>query len=305
MKSLYKTEVTSDTIKKDVLTYFFDRINYYEYRYLMLKTIDDLKKNEKNIEYVIPHIKGDPYFLLFGTFDRKNITYLIDKKKLKYNLNQCNISEIKIYSCNVKGSTKTYMGSIFDGRFIQDIFLIQDCYLLDGIIMNAWKLDKKINYIDEYLSKQIKHSLIKIRKVDLINTIEELDKTISNSSVDINGYIFLQGRSGVSYIFIDNENFKKKTINLFEENENKKLDTKKLDSNKLDTFIIKKDAKPDVYHVYDHENNLIHFASVPDTKTSQLCYEALKNNDSAVFKCILCPKWNRYKPIECINSSEK
>ena len=59
---IYKKEITLDTVKKDVLTYFFDRINTYEYRYLMMKTVDDFKKNEKNIEYVIPHIKGDPYY---------------------------------------------------------------------------------------------------------------------------------------------------------------------------------------------------------------------------------------------------
>ena len=28
---IHRVEVTNDTIKKDVLTYFFDRINYYEY----------------------------------------------------------------------------------------------------------------------------------------------------------------------------------------------------------------------------------------------------------------------------------
>jgi len=298
MKNFYKSEVTSDTIKKDVLTYFFDRINNYEYRYVMLKTLEDLKKNENNIEYIIPHIKGDPYFLIFGTFDRKNIAYLIEKKKLKYNMDQCNINEIKIYSCNVKSSVKTYMGSIFDGRFVQEIFLIQDCYLLEGIRMNAWKLDKKINYLDEYLNKNIKNPLIKIRKVDLINNIEELDKTISNSSVDINGYIFLQCRSGISYIFIDNENFKKK-LDLKQDSETR--ETHVTPEKEFLTCIIKKDAKPDVYHVYDQMNNLLHFASIPDTKTSQLCYTALKNNDSALFKCIMCPKWNRYKPVECVS----
>ena len=56
MKNIIHKEITSSTIKKEVLTYFFDRINYYEYRYMMLKSIDDLQKNEKNIEYVIPHI---------------------------------------------------------------------------------------------------------------------------------------------------------------------------------------------------------------------------------------------------------
>ena len=45
-------DITNLSLKKDVLTYFFDRINYYEYRYIMLKTYDDFKKNEKNIEYV-------------------------------------------------------------------------------------------------------------------------------------------------------------------------------------------------------------------------------------------------------------
>ena len=42
----------------------------------MLKTIEDLQRNEKNIEYVIPHIKGDPYFLIIGTIGRKNFGYL-------------------------------------------------------------------------------------------------------------------------------------------------------------------------------------------------------------------------------------
>ena len=29
------------------------------------------------------------------------------------------------------------------------------------------------------------------------------------STVEINGFIFLQGRSGISYIFVDTENFSK------------------------------------------------------------------------------------------------
>ncbi len=302
---IHRVEVTNDTIKKDVLTYFFDRINYYEYRYLILKTLDDFKKNEKNIEFVIPHIKGDPYFLLFGTFDRKNSVYLIEKKKLKFNLNQCNIDEIKIYSCSIKSIAKTYIGSIFDGRFIQEIFLIQDCYLLDGIKMNAWKIDKKIDYIDEYLSKNIKNPYLKIRNVDLINNIEELDKTISKSNVDINGYIFLQLRSGISYIYMDNENFNKNKENIEINNnivtQSKTNVTKIVNTDNL-VLIVKKDNKPDVYHIYDNNNNLIHFASIPDTITSQLCYEALKNVDSAMFKCVMCPKWKRYKPIELIKN---
>jgi len=316
---IHRVEVTNDTIKKDVLTYFFERINYYEYRYLILKTLDDLKKNEKNIEFVIPHIKGDPYFLLFGTFDRKNSVYLIEKKKLKFNLNQCNIDEIKIYSCSIKSIAKTYIGSIFDGRFVQDIFLIQDCYLLDGIKMNAWKIDKKIEYIDEYLSKNIKNPYIKIRNVDLINNIEELDKIISKSNIDINGYIFLQLRSGISYIFMDNENFNKNKEKSEINNNivtgssnivtgssihvNNNIVTKSsIQVNNTDDLIliVKKDNKPDVYHIYDNNNNLIHFASIPDTITSQLCYEGLKNVDSAMFKCVMCPKWKRYKPVELV-----
>jgi hypothetical protein len=65
-------------------------------------------------------------------------------------------------------------------------------------------------------------------------------------------------------------------------------------------LIVKKDNKPDVYHIYDNNNNLIHFASIPDTITSQLCYEGLKNVDSAMFKYVMCPKWKRYKPIELV-----
>lgn len=316
-------EVSNLTLKKEVLSYFFDRINYYDYRYLILKTLDDFKKNEKNIEYVIPQIKGEPNFLVFGTFNtqkvlnsslsdngtfnRKETCYMIEKRKLKFNLDQCEIKDIKIVQCNYKTIPKTYIGTIFDGRVVQseqsNIFLIQDCYYLEGIKMNAWKLEKKIDYIDEYISRNMKGSNLKIRKVDLISNIGELDKKISSSKIEINGYIFLQGRSGISYIFIDNDNFIKNNnqYSIEQINDNKFLEesqnTNKSYSNDELVFLLKKDAKPDVYHIYDKENNLIHFASIPDTITSQLCFNVLKNKDSAYFKCEMCPRWKRYKPV--------
>jgi len=303
-------EVSNLTLKKEVLSYFFDRINYYEYRYIILRTLDDFKKNEKNIEYVIPQIKGDPNFLVFGTFNRKNVCFMIEKKKLKFNLDQCDIKDIKIVQCNYKTDPKTYIGSIFDGRVVNsgesNVFLIQDCYYLDGIKMNAWKLEKKIEYIDEYINRNMKESNLKIRKVDPIGNIQELDKKISKSKIEINGYIFLQGRSGISYIFVDNENFNKNNnqLTVEQESDNKLLElqeniNKSYKDDEL-VFLLKKDVKPDVYHIYDKENKLIHFASIPDVKTSQLCYEALKNKDSAYFKCEMCPRWKRYRPVLCV-----
>jgi hypothetical protein len=307
MKNITHKEITSSTIKKEVLTYFFDRINYYEYRYIILKTIGDLQKNEKNIEYVIPHIKGDPYFLIFGTFNRKSCSYLIEKKKLKFNLDQCNVDEIKIMSGNYQAVSKTYIGSIFDGRIIptNNIFLIQDCYYLDGTRMNAWKLEKKLNYLDEYISKNMNNQNIKIRKVDNISEIVELDNKISKSTVEINGFIFLQARSGISYIFIDNDNFQNNKIIKEQVSSSVPIIVPTISLNitsNLETniFIVKKDAKPDVYHIYDNDN-LIHFASIPDTFTSQLVFDALKNSDFAKFKCIMCPKWKRYKPVELVS----
>jgi len=328
MSHILKKEVSNISAKKEVLTYFFDRINYYEYRYIMLKSTDDLQKNEKNIEYVIPHIKGEPYFLLFGTVGQKTFSYLIEKRKLKFSLDQCNINEIKIYYANYKSASKTYTGTVFDGRIVGNIFLIQECYYLDGIKMNAWKIEKKLNYLDEYISKNLNNQNIKIRKVDKICDIQELDNKISKSNVEINGFIFFQGRSGVSYIFVDNENFNNKLEASKLETSKldaSKLDASKLEASKLDTsketniiksniikntsnninhevFLIKKDVKPDVYHVYDKDNNLLHFASIPDMYTSQYVFNILKNIDSAYFKCIICPIWKRYKPVTVVNT---
>lgn len=303
-------EVSNLSLKKDVLSYFFDRINYYEYRYLILRTMDDFKKNEKNIEYIIPQIKGEPTFLIFGTFNRKNQAFMIEKRKLKFTLDQCDIKDIKIYQCNYKATPKIYIGSIFDGRIVTSdntIFLIQDCYYLDGVKMDAWKIEKKLEHIDDYISRNLKDTNIKIRKVDNISNIVELDKKISKSTVEINGYIFLQSHSGISYIFIDNENFGKNNNNLTIEqiNDNKFIEsTQETNKSYVDNefvFLLKKDAKPDVYHIYDKDNKLIHFASIPDTKTSQLCFLSLKNKDSAYFKCVMCPRWNRYKPVSLMN----
>jgi hypothetical protein len=303
-------DVTNLSLKKDVLTYFFDRINYYEYRYIMLKTYDDFKKNEKNIEYVIPQIKGEPCFLVFCTMNRKGQSFLIEKRKLKFNLDSCNVDEIKIYSVNYKTSNnKTHVCSIFDGRIVSqnnsNIFLIQDCYYLDGVKMNAMKIERKMNHIDDYISRYLKESNLKIRKVDQIKDIGELDKKISLSNIEINGFIFLQGRSGISYIFVDNENFSKNNnINQIEEQLDANINENQISSANIKddlVFLLKKDAKPDVYHVYDKENKLIHFASIPNTVTSQLCYEALKNTDSAYFKCEMDPRWKRYKPIALVS----
>ena len=302
-------DVNNASLKKEVLTYFFDRINYYEYRYIMLRTYDDFKKNEKNIEYVIPQIKGEPCFLVFGTFNRKGQSFLIEKRKLKFNIDTCDISEIKIYSVNYKTtSNKTHLCSIFDCRTViqnnTNIVLIQDCYYLDGIKMNAMKIERKMNHIDEYINRNIKDSNLKIRKMTSIKDIEELDKKISMSTVDINGFIFLQGRSGISYIFVDNENFSKNSntnhVEQMLDNQVNKFNMSYNDNELV--FLLKKDAKPDVYHIYDKDNNLIHFASIPNTTISQMCYEALKNTDSAYFKCEMDPRWKRYKPVQLMSS---
>jgi len=302
-------EVTNSSLKKEVLTYFFDRINYYDYRYIMLKTFDDFKKNEKNIEYVIPQIKGEPCFLVFGTFNRKNQSFLIEKRKLKFNIDSCDISEIKIYSVNYKTtSNKTHLCSIFDCRTVTqnntNIVLIQDCYYLDGIKMNAMKIERKMNHIDEYINRNIKDSNLKIRKMTTIKDIEELDKKISMSTVEINGFIFLQGRSGISYIFVDNENFSKNSnINHVEQILDNQVNKFNMSYNDNElVFLLKKDAKPDVYHIYDKDNNLIHFASIPNAEISQMCYEALKNTDSAYFKCEMDTRWKRYKPVQLVSS---
>jgi hypothetical protein len=145
--------------------------------------------------------------------------------------------------------------------------------------MNAWKLEKKIKYLDTYISRNMKDTNLKIRKVDHINDIEELDKKINKSTVEINGYIFLQGRSGISYIFVDNDNFSKKdtSINILEQELDNNINKFSRSYNENDmVFLLKKDAKPDVYHIYDKENKLVHFASIPDSVTSQLCFNALK-----------------------------
>ena len=55
-----------------------------------------------------------------------------------------------------------------------------------------------------------------------------------------------------------------------------------------------------IFRTYYLANLTVHFASIPDTKTSQLCYEALKNKDSAYFKCEMDSRWKRYKPIYVI-----
>ena len=76
----------------------------------------------------------------------------------------------------------------------------------------------------------------------------------------------------------------------------------KIESTDENVYLIKKDAKPDVYHVYDKNNNLLHFASIPDSHTSQLVFNVLSNKDFAYFKCEMDERWKRFKPVALIES---
>jgi len=297
----FKSKLITDIkFKNHIVNFIYSNINVYNFRYKIVDSVDildNIKKNKENF-YVVPHFQGHNFYVIFTKYNDYNVCVLVDKKNIKYKREQLNFREISMYQLNVKCNPNIYKNSFFEGRIIrkndENIFLIQDCYLLENEKLLTERISTKLDNIDKYLldkffDSNLKMNVIKIYTIDEINIVADKMRT---TDYTINGFIFLPSRSGMSYIYVNNHEVESLKNDL-------PKSTKKYEK---DVFIIKRTLMREVFDVIDIESEKrFGICYIPDIKKSHEMRQLFKDKIYHRMKCIYNDKFKKYEPIEVIN----
>jgi hypothetical protein len=227
--------------KQKILDYLYNQVDLSKYRYNLLNCVQRLEYLRDNVHYVSPNYKGQNYLLIFLNIDNKNVSCLIDRKKLSYHRTQLDMITIQITNIPLSCDSVLYNGTIFDGKLIQNnsenIFLIQDCFYCMNKSMLEMDMISKLQEIDSIINSYInKNSCnkfkLKINTLSNYDNLENIINTLEKCSLPTNGLIFYPQKSGINILYIEKKIVEKITNN--------------------DNIIIKN-------HTYDLINNYVEF----------------------------------------------
>jgi hypothetical protein len=320
----YKSQILNNDLKKYIIDYLYNKLELYNYRFIILENEETLNKLSENEHYVSPNYKGYNYLLLFLKINNKKYNIIINKKKLSYQKNKLEINNLNIASLYIDCPDEFYNGTILDGKLISPysnnnnyIFLITDYYyLMDDTIDKYIKMDiiDKLNHINNIIKNiKTKHFDILINKLYTYYNIEHLIKNeLPNIKIPILGIIFYPKKSGIQILFNENN---KETIII---NNNETIDNNSINiiqdflniiknrnyvyenSKEYKNLWLIKTNTTDVYYVHDNLNNdKIGIALIPNIKTSHMCFDLI-NDKPVKFKCIYNNEFNKWQPIEPI-----
>lgn len=310
-------------LKKKVLEYIFSEINLEQYRYTMVQDMNKLIYLKNHEHYCIPHYKGNNYFLVFKEIDDKRYCIAIDRKKLRYKLEEINLNDVFMVMLRPRCSSLLFEGTILDGKLTRNknnLFVINDCFCLAGKSYLNLQMEKKYKILDSLLEEKLKNSYderafknfdIKFNKLYTYETLSRLiNVDIKKSSYPINGITFIPKLSGINIIYIEN---KDNTVSVSGDNLISSLDEFIVNlkdslmkreysyekSNKTQTFYIERNTMPDVYKLYDIKTEeYIDVACIPNMKTSIKMKELFTkiNMNRIKIRCIKIKEFNKWMP---------
>jgi hypothetical protein len=313
-------------LKTKIIDYIFSIIELSKYRYNMLENVQQLNFLKMNEHYVSPNFKGFNYFLLFYKFKdniqkNKESSYCIaiDKKNLSYHRKSIDIKKVFMYRIKFFAPSSIFMGSLFDTKLIKDIMLVKDCYHLMGNNIIDMEMNEKMIYLDSIIANQLPKEYcsnfkLKINKLYKYTMLNEIVKNIiPNCELEIIGLIFYPTKSGISYIYTENNktnqpnNTSQQNIKIVSnESYNMIHQIKEFLSSRVysyETNSVKKvlELEPtdisDVFYVYDNDSKL-GIAHIPNLKVSTYCRENINEKK----KCLCCfsKQFNRWIPLNII-----
>ncbi len=314
--------LVNDDTKLKILDYIFNLIDLSKYRYNMLDNMQQLAFLKHNEHYVSPNFKGFNYFLLFNKITKitnegqkeYSQCIAIDKKNLSYNRKSIDIKKVFMYKIKLMAAPSIFRGTLFDAKLIKNIMLIKDCYYINNINIIDMDMTEKMIYLDNIIASQFQKDgceNFKI-KINKLYKYSLLDKLVSNiipqCELEITGLIFYPKKSGVSYIFTENKQVNKVTIEnnsvVTNESYNMIHQIKEFLESRVysyETSNVKKvlDVEPttitDVYDIYD-DSKKIGIAHIPNLKISRYCKENIKQKTKCL--CVLHKQFNRWIPLQ-------
>ena len=321
-----------DLVKQELVDFIFANVNLGNYKYKILRDVSDLKMLLTSKFYVSANYSGTNSLLVFCMSQGKYLSYMVDRRTLKFDRTNIVISDVKAYRVFLKLDASIYNGTIFDGTFITNgnkkTFVITDAYMFKGHIVQNNIIDKLqdiISYLSEnYIETAHGNSMsITVNKLYEVNKLDELINKIipaSHATNLIKGVSFYSEKSGdhLIYIFYNSENDSQTIIpntNYKEEMQDIDKDIAIIPKRKQGQVHaiheIRRTEKPDVYKLFLLEtvnnNGTNEFRSkpsgiayIPDMKSSELCRKMfINNNNRRIFaRCIFVPEYTKWQPVE-------
>lgn len=313
-------------IKNKIIDYIFSKLDLSQYRYSILKTVNQLHLLKKNEHYVSPNFKGFNYLTVFLKINSTNYCVLIDRRKMSYHKDNINFNKLNMYKVKVCATSNIFKGTIFDSKLIKNfkneyMLLIKDCYICMNNSLVNMSFDQKLVHIDNIISNHFEQNPCKNFKF-IINKLFTYDKLeyiiydlIKKIDYETFGLIFFPKKSGHYLIYMDNTTETNSVKNLSIENINDK--TYDIITNyeqflksriysyekkgKTKKFWLKKNNFPDVYDIFENEgSNRIGIACIPNLKISHYCNQHLKHNELKEFNCIYSSEFGKWIPINII-----
>jgi len=329
----YANLIIDNDLKKEILNCLFNKINLNDFRYHMLNSIARLKYLQTTEHYVLPNFYGKNYLLIFCKI--KNIKYsvLVDRKKLKYKLeDNVNLNDVMCVSVDIKCNDALYNGSIFDGKLLKDkennhTFLINDCLFLNGVSVIDIDLIEKFKNVDntinlKFSSKPCECFSIKYNKIYTYSELKQLIemdlKTFSFTTV---GLIFLPKKSGIYVIYVESKDPKVEFFSSAKE-DNKDVVLECPSHNliynlkdillartysyetgeKKKNFMMEKTSIPDVYRLFEIGQDIpIGIACVPSMKISHRFAKYFKNRNRSKVSCVYSQQFKKWIPVATLN----
>lgn len=328
--------VKSFNEKKSILNYLFKSINLANYRFQMLKSIDQLEFLKAEEHYVSPNFYGFNYLILFMKLDGKNKSFLIDRRKLRYSQESIDLKTVLILDVNIKCETNLFNGTIMDGKLIKlvnnkYVFILNDCYMLYGKNLKSQKLEKKYETLNKVLSSDMEDKPcynfdIKINKLYNYKNLDKLIKeVIPKTSLPINGIVFYPKYSGKILIYSDNSKKEKRESKTVEKKQITNFKTEKVEGDesyhivrdlgsylrsrnriskddyvgeKMKDLFLKKSDIPDVYHLLEDENsNNIGIAHIPNMTISHELDKIFETESIKKFSCYYNKQFKKWSPL--------
>lgn len=328
--------ISSFEEKKEIINYLFRNVNLSNYRFQMLKDISQLEFLKKNEHFVSPNFNGINYLLIFMKLRNKHRTFLIDRRKLKYNKEHLDLKSFLILEVDFKAESSIYLGTIIDGKLLRlennkYVFICNDCYQLFGNSLTSQKLDKKYQTLDKIIASEMSSNPcynfnFKINKLYNYTKLDELINTIiPKTKLPINGIVFYPKISGNIIIYsekikkIENKTIKesKKQVTNFKVNNTSsdesyhivrdlcsylksRAPTTKDDFKSFNQkeLILRKSDIPDVYFLYEDEDKpQIGIAHIPNLKISQELCKIFENTKTHKMLCYFDKHFKKWSPI--------
>lgn len=321
----YDCTIINDlNIKKKVIDYIFNNLDLSNFRYTILKSVNQLNILKKKPHYVSPNFKGPNYLTIFFKVNMVEYCILIDKRKMSYHREKINIKSLPMYKVNINCNSNIFSGTIFDTKLIKNnkeeyFLLIKDCYFLMNKSFLGIDLIDKISEINSILNNyeinNCKNFKFIVNKLFTYSKLEYvIRKLLVEIKYDTTGIIFYSSKSGHSYIFLNNSsetiqnNISIKTtsdktydiITNYEEFLKSRVYSYE-STGVIKELWLKKNIYPDVYDIYENNlTNRLGIAYIPNLKISRYCNKKITSTHCVKFKCIFNEIFNKWIPLKAV-----